>query len=261
MGEQRPGPFAGNQVAHRGPDGPGSPAAASSSVMLVPLPPKSHSAITPRVGSPGVRCSAMAAAVASGISRTAAQGPLPARHAAPLATSTSRCASAGWPHRRTCGPSPGQPGQRPGALGQHPLAEVTGPDRRPGCPPGRPPGRAKSASAVYAVACGAVGLPLLRCPDDGQLLLRQRQHRCSHHRGIRSHSGHTGGADGQSDRLHRFACHLIPSGPTPASAPRRPGLGFSVPARSVFRQHISGWCLPRGSAAGPGRSPSRAVDR
>ncbi len=38
---------------------------ASTSVMLVPVPPKSHSAMTPRVGTPGSFCSAVSAAVAS----------------------------------------------------------------------------------------------------------------------------------------------------------------------------------------------------
>ena len=40
-------------------------AAASTSVMLVPLPPKSHSTITPADGSPGFERSAVSAAVAS----------------------------------------------------------------------------------------------------------------------------------------------------------------------------------------------------
>ena len=45
-----------------------SSSAASASVMLVPLPPKSHSATTPPAGSPGAVCSAVSAATESGIS-------------------------------------------------------------------------------------------------------------------------------------------------------------------------------------------------
>ncbi len=70
------------------------PLSASARVMLVPLPPKSHTAITPRVGTPGLSWSATSAATASG---TSTGSPKP-----PTAASSVRSAST-WFGRQCAG--------------------------------------------------------------------------------------------------------------------------------------------------------------
>ena len=61
------------------------PLAALASVMLAPLPPKSHSTITPCVGSPGLARNAVSAAVASDTT-----GSLPRRFLRRMSTTDGR---------------------------------------------------------------------------------------------------------------------------------------------------------------------------
>ena len=90
------------------------PSAASASVMVVPVPPKSQSATTPLVGRPGSACNAVSAAAASEISVNRSGV---ADHSGNLANSR-RSASAAAAHQCAGNVTPG------GAVGAPPRATV-----------------------------------------------------------------------------------------------------------------------------------------